>query len=103
MGRRVYWGCVILVVMTLRQNRADGFSANKIERLFGVTRKTLIRWAAYFQEEFPFSAQWQRLRGRVSSLVRNSELPGALVKFFLLSSESEEKGIIACLHFLATA
>lgn len=103
MGRRVYWGCVILVVMTLRQNRPDGFSANKIKRLFEISRKTLIRWAAYFQEEFPLSAQWQRLRGRVSSSVRNSELPGALVKFFLLNSESEEKGIIACLHFLATA
>ena len=103
MGRRVYWGCVILVVMTLRQRRADGFSANKIERLFGVTRKTLIRWAAYFRDEFPFSAQWQRLRGRVSSSVRDSKLPGALVELFLLNSESEEKGIIVCLQFLATA
>lgn len=103
MGRRVYWGCVILVVMTLRQRRVEGFSANEVKRLFGVTEKTLIRWVAYFRDEFPFSAQWQRLRGRVSPLVRDSQLPGSLVEFFLLHSESEEKGIIACLHLLATA
>ena len=103
MGRRVYWGCVILVTMTLRQNRPDGVSANKLKRLFGVTRKTLKRWTAYFKDEFPSSAQWQRLRGGVSSSVRDSELPGALVRFFLLNSESEEKGLIACLYSLATA
>jgi len=103
MGRRVYWGCVILVAMTLRQNRPDGVSANKLKRLFGVTGKTLKRWTAYFRDEFPSSAQWQRLRGRVSSSVRDSELPGALVNFFLFNSESEEKGFVACLNFLATA
>jgi hypothetical protein len=103
MGRRVYWGCVILVAMTLRQNRPEGMSANKLIRLLGVSRKTLIRWAIYFREVFPFSAKWQRLRGRVSSSVRDSELPGALLRFFLLQSESPDKGLIACLHFLATA
>ncbi len=101
MGRRVYWGCVIFVVMTLRQNRPDGVSASKLERLFGVTRKTLMRWASYFRDEFPSSAQWQRLRGRVSSSVRDSELPGSLVRFFLLNSESPEGGLISCLRFLA--
>ena len=103
MGRRVYWGCVILIAMTLRQNRPEGASANKLIRLLGVSRKTLIRWAIYFREVFPYSGRWQRLRGRVSSSVRDSDLPGALVKFFLLTSESPDKGLTACLHFLATA
>jgi hypothetical protein len=103
MGRRVYWGCVILIVMTLRQNRPNGVSARKLERLFGVTRKTLMRWASYFRDVFPSSAQWQRLRGRVSPSVRDGELPGALVRFFLLNSESPEGGLIACVRFLAPA
>lgn len=102
MGRRVYWGCVVLVVMALQQNRPDGVSANQIKRLLGVTRKTLIRWTAYFRDEFPFSDRWQRLRGKVSSSVRNSLLPGALVDFFLLNSELPENGITACLYALAT-
>ena len=103
MGRRVYWGCVVLLVMTLRQNRPDGMSANKLKKLFGVTRLTIKRWIAYFRDVFPFSARWQRLRGRVSTSVSNSELPGALLRFFLLNRESSEKGLTACLHFLATA
>ena len=103
MGRRVYWGCVILIAMTLRQNRPEGASANKLIRLLGVSRKTLIRWAIYFREVFPYSGRWQRLRGRVSSSVRDSDLPGALLRFFLLNSESAGNGLIACLQFLATA
>jgi hypothetical protein len=103
MGRRVYWGCVILVAMTLRQGRADGMSANKLKKLFGVTRLTIKRWVAYFRDVFPFSAGWQRLRGRVSSSVRDNDLPGALVRFFVLNTESPDKGLTACLHFLASA
>jgi hypothetical protein len=103
MGRRVYWGCVILVVMTLRQGRPDGMSANKLKKLYGVTRLTIKRWIAYFREVFPFTARWQRLRGRVSPSVRDSDLPGALLSFFLHNSESPEKGLIACLYSLATA
>jgi hypothetical protein len=103
MGRRVYWGCVILVAMALRQNRPDGVSASKLELLFGVTRKTLIRWVSYFRDVFPSSVQWQRLRGRVSPSVGDGELPSALVRFFLLNSESPEGGLVACLRFLAPA
>jgi len=103
MGQRVYWGCVILVTMTLRQGRPDGMSANKLKELFGVTRLTIKRWVGYFRDVFPFCARWQRLRGRVSSSVRDSDLPGALVRFFLFNRESSQEGLIACLHFLATA
>jgi hypothetical protein len=89
--------------MTLRQDRPDGLSANKLKKLFDVSRLTIKRWVAYFRDVFPFSAQWQRLRGRVSPSVRDSELPGSLLSFFLLNSESPDKGLIACLRSLATA
>jgi hypothetical protein len=68
---------------------------------FGISRKTLLRWTAYFEDVFPSSTQWQRLRGRISSEVGNSELPGALLAYFLQHSKSPEKGLIECLHFLA--
>jgi len=102
MGRRVYWGCVILVVMTLRQNRPDGTSTGRLMRLFGVSRNTVKRWIAYYRDIFPSGAGWQRLRGRISSLVRDNELPGGLVKYFLDHSESAEKALVGCLRFLAT-
>ena len=101
MGRRVYWGCVILVVMTLKQNRVDGASARKIKAMFGISRKTLKRWMAYFRDQFPASMQWQRLRGRVASTVSNNELPAELVHYFLKNFQSPQQALIGCLKFLA--
>jgi len=78
MGRRVYWAGVILVVMALRQNRPKSAGTIELMRMFGMSRKTLFRWIGYFQEIFPSSAQWQRLRGNVHASVKNSDLPGNL-------------------------
>ena len=102
MGRRVYWGGVILVVMTLRQNRPEGASTIRLMRMFGISRKTLFRWIAYFRDEFPISTQWQRLRGRVNSSVRDTSLPGGLLDYFIRHADSAEKGLVHCLGFLAT-
>jgi len=43
LGRRVYWSAVILVVTTLRQQRAVGFSANQMRKTYGISRQTLLR------------------------------------------------------------
>ena len=50
--RKVYWGVVILVVMTLKQGRANGYGAGKLTRLFDISRHTLKRWIAYFKQAF---------------------------------------------------
>jgi hypothetical protein len=101
MGRRVYWAGIIMVVMALRQRKVDGWSVRQLMDRFGISRKTLLRWMDYFRNVFPCSAQWQRLRGKISSEVENSELPGALLDYFLKHNKSPEKGFIDCLHFLA--
>ena len=102
MGRRVYWGCVVLVVITLRQNRPDAASARKIKERFGISRKTLKRWIAYFRDEFPVSIQWQGLRGRLVSSVSNNELPAGLINYFLKNFQSPQQALIGCLMFLAS-
>jgi hypothetical protein len=89
--------------MALRQNRPTGASAGKLMRMFDVSRKTLKRWFAYFRDEFPSSSQWQNLRGRVSPEVKNNELPGGLLDYFIRHSESGQKGLIGCLQFLANS
>jgi hypothetical protein len=88
--------------MTLKQNRPDGASARKIKELFGISRKTLKRWIAYFRDEFPASSQWQRLRGRLASAVSNNELPAELVHYFLKNFKSPQQALIGCLKFLAS-
>jgi hypothetical protein len=102
MGRRVYWGCVILVVMALRQNRAHAASIGELRRMFGISHKTICRWIVYFRDEFPATAQWQRLRGRVTALIANHELPTALLAYFIDQLNCAQQGLSACLYFLAT-
>lgn len=102
MGQRVYWSCVILVVMTLRQNRPESASARKLQELFGINRNTVKRWAEYFRDEFPASVQWRRIRGRVTPWVTDELLPGVLVSYFFDNFPTHEQALIGCLKFLAS-
>jgi len=102
MGRRVYWGIVILVVLTFKQNNPDCASAGKIQEIFGISRETLKRWIDYYQDVFPQTSKWQRLRSRIISAVMDSELPGGLLNYFIGCYKSTEKGVIECLKFLAS-
>ena len=88
MGRRVYWGAVVLLATTLLQGREH--SMGKLQRTFGMVGKTLKRWLFYFHEEFPSRHAWQRLRGRVSSEVKNRNLPRDLLMLFM--EELDEGG-----------
>jgi hypothetical protein len=92
---------VVLVVVTLRQQRLEGFSAEKVKELFGISEKTLERWMEFYREEFASSPQWKRLRGRLSVAVNNSDLPASLVEQFVRAQQDHRKGLIACLYFLA--
>lgn len=103
MGRRVYWGSVIVVILTLRQNNPCMTSKALLMRLFEVSRKTINRWLTYFREVFPTSLQWQLIRGRVAPSVNNLELPGSLLNYCIAHSENAEAGLINCLHFLSSA
>jgi hypothetical protein len=101
LGRKVYWGAVILVVLTFRQNNPDCASARKIQEIFNISRETLKRWIEYYQDVFPNTSKWQRLRSRVISSVMDSDLPGGLLNYFIDCYKSAEKGVIECLKFLA--
>jgi hypothetical protein len=101
LGRKVYWGQVVLVVMALRQRRPGSYSARKLRAMFGVSWRTVLRWMDYFREVFPLSEQWRRLRGSVSPVVRDDDLPAGLLDFFLNQCRSAQDGLVACLRFLA--
>ncbi len=102
LGRKVYWSCVILVVMALRQNRPHGKSIAKLQRMFRISHHTISHWIRYFKEKFPLTDQWKRLRGKIISTVKNSELPSNLLRYFMNYCQSEEKGMVRCLNFLAS-
>ena len=99
--RNVYWGVVILVIMTLRQGRNTGYSAGKLQRMFGVSRQTLKRWIIYFKQVFPSSDLWQRIKGRIGFHLPHSELPGGVVRFFTQQTEPAAMGLINATRFLS--
>jgi hypothetical protein len=102
MGRRVYWRCVVLVVMALRQRKPAGASSGQLVRMFEISRKTLARWFDYFREAFAQSLEWQRARGRLSSLVTNDRLPGSLLEHCIQSSPDALNGLVSCCRLLAS-
>lgn len=100
--RRVYWSTTILVVMALRQNRPNSYSTYRLSKMLDIDSDTIRRWISYFQVVFPDSARWQSIRGRIASKITNSNLPGALLAYFIGHSRSEESGLIECLKFLSS-
>ena len=99
--RRVYFGVFILIVVTLRQRRTDSYSASKLMKMFGVSRHTLKRWIHYFEEVFPLSSRWKKVKGRIGAGVSNTVLVNAVVSDFIKHSASVERGLISCLAFLS--
>ncbi len=101
MDRRVYFRSVILIVLTLIQKYPRKHSKAQLMRMFEVSRKTINRWQEFFRDIFPLSAQWQTLRGKISSSVKNSNLPGEMVAYFIEHTKSVEEAIVNCLRFMA--
>ena len=101
-GRKVYWSCAIMVVMALIQNRPKGQSIKQLQDLFNISHHTIRRWIRYFTEQFPFTDQWKRIRGKVVSTIKDSLLPSNLLHYFIDTSQSKEDGMILCLKFLAS-
>jgi hypothetical protein len=69
--------------------------------MFGVSAHTLARWLAFWADDFPASALWKRLRGRVSAAVRDDALPDALLAQFDQRWGPGEEALAACVVFLA--
>ena len=98
--RKVYWGAVILVLVTLRQGRTEGYSAGKLMRLFRISRHTLKRWMLYFKQKFPLTSRYKRIKGLVSSKITDDLLPSALVLLLIERFGSAEVGLVRSLQLL---
>jgi hypothetical protein len=103
MGRKVYFWPVILIVMALRQNRKDSYSAGRLMRLFNISRNTLKRWFKFFKDCFPLLPQWQRVRGLIPTSIGNHEIPGSLLFFYLNRFNGKEmEALLQCLIVLTS-
>jgi len=81
LGRRVYFGAVVVLVSALR----DGLAPRRVRELraqLGVDRRTLRRWRQWWHEAFVASRLWRAARGRLMPPVAEEALPGSLLERF---------------------
>jgi hypothetical protein len=102
LGRRVYWGCVVVLVTAAAQG-LESHTIAELCRRFKVSRRTVKRWVRFFEVLFPRTAEWKRLRGRVGVQVRDGDLPRGLLALFFGNPGQAEDGLVACLAALARA
>lgn len=98
--RKVYWGVVILALVTLQQGRIEGCSAGKLMRLFGISRHTLKRWMVYFRQNFPLTDRCKHIKGLVGFKFTDDLLPSCLVLLLIERFSSAEIGLVRSLQLL---
>ena len=78
---RVYLGVLVILLTAMRQGPTPrGFK--ELHRLFGVSRRSLLRWQLWWREIFTKSAFWKGARARFSPPLREGDLPSALMTAF---------------------
>ena len=97
-GRRVYLGAVFLVLSDAMRGGLTRSLARRLRIEFGIDRRTLVRWRAWWRDAFPESSFWRVAAGRLVPRPAVSELPSSLLLRFLGEASARLAG---CLSFLA--
>jgi hypothetical protein len=98
LGRRVYFG-VVVVLVTAMVHGATPRRAAELRTQLGIDRRTLVRWRQWWQEHFPALRFWREHGARLSPPILAEALPGALLDRF--APEQEPAGVVSLLRFLA--
>jgi hypothetical protein len=99
LDRKVYWYVAILIIVSEYQNK--NINVFNLAKRFEISRNTITRWIHFYQDIFPSSSQWQRIRGQVAAVIKNNELPSNLVSYYLNLKYSVGNALISCLKFLS--
>ncbi len=98
MGRKVYFGVWVLLLPILREGPTPE-RLGRLEEVFAVSRRTLLRWRRWWRELVPKTRFWQARRGRFARPVAAADMPGSLLAAFAEGSAGER--VLALLHWLA--
>jgi hypothetical protein len=103
MGRRLHSRVVILVVLAARRERSkQQITVEKLEEIYSIPVRTIVRWTAFFRHEYVRCFEWTCIQGLVSALVSRDELPGSLLEHFLAQHDDVDEGLVACASFMAS-
>jgi hypothetical protein len=98
LGRKVFFGLVVVLVPILR----EGLTPSRFARLqaqLGVSRRTVLRWRRFWQELFPASRQWPRVLAELLPVDRG-RLPGSLLAAFTGVAAGRDR-LVAALRWLS--
>lgn len=96
LGRRVYLGAVVVLV-TAMQHGPTPTRVARLQKLFGISLRTLARWREWWRTAFVKSAFWVETRALLAQPVTEESLPHSLLECF---SGDEESRLISLLRLL---
>jgi hypothetical protein len=101
LGRRVYWGIVVVLVCAIQH----GLKPQRVRVLresLGIDRRTLERWRAWWLETFVRSSFWKTARSRFMPLLCEKTLPLSLCQAFRLDRRDRLLNLLKFLSPLTT-
>ncbi len=99
LGRKVFFSVWVLLLPVLREGPTP-VRLSRLEEVFAVSRRTLLRWRRWWRETVPQSGFWQARRGDWAAPVETAALPGSLLQAFTAIVEASER-VRATLRWLA--
>ena len=94
LGRKTYLGAVVVLVSAMRQGVR---SARELTALFGVSRRTIGRWRAWWHGAFAASAFWRVVAAAFMPPVDREQLPASLLARFAGDAATR---LVALLRFI---
>ena len=98
LGRKRYLSVVVVLLGTMC-HRLIQRRAEELEKLVGVSRRTLSRWQRWWQEAFPASRFWKYSKAFIVPPLDPAHLCRSLVDRF--SAQCEIAGMVRLLRFLS--
>ena len=102
LGRRVYWGIVVVLVSAMRH----GLKPERVQTLrqsLGIDGRTLERWRQWWLEVFVQTAFWKAARARFTPLLCEKTLPWSLGQAFEMKRRDRLLDLLKFLSPLTTA
>lgn len=100
LGRRVYWGVVVLIGAAFE----GGVTARRVRELgeligYAIDRRTLRRWVIWWREGLPKSRIWKVMKGLFSRKVAADRLPLSLLE--MMAGPDAAMRVTGVLEFLS--
>ena len=97
LGRKVYFGAVVVVVSVLHQG-PNATRLSQLQEWVGVSERTVKRWRQWWLSSFAGSRFWRMARGLLKRALDEKQLPLSLLESF--EGEQAQDRLVQLLQFL---